>query len=149
MGCGSERVTKVSTNKVDPSQGHIHKHHTESTSASYNKWVHQPFEGIANCIDTLALDDKDSGYYYACEHEWKLALKYVKTGETYKVEVYGPTHDHREKPKIEIVTKYELIQKDNALHMSVIENLSEDGFKPVDQAHITQVYKSVNLSTGK
>jgi len=109
-----------------------------------SKWTYQPFEGIENCVDTIAFDRNDSGFYYACEREVKLPINYHEKGGMIGLQVWGLTSDHHETPKLEIISNYTMqFSGENQLLVSEIEHLEAEGFKKVDAAFVKPVFKKV------
>lgn len=118
------------------------------------RWTHQPFEGIENCIDTIAFAGLDTGYYYACEQEMTLPInRYQKNGSVL-MQVWGYTtslhdhdhdHSHQERPKLEVISKYTMTVTDSEeLRVQSIEHLGPEGFKKVDEAYANQFFQKLD-----
>lgn len=109
-----------------------------------SKWTYQPFEGIENCIDTIAFDRNDSGFYYACEQEVKLPINYTEKGGMIGLQLWGLTSDHHETPKLEVISKYTLqFFGSDELLVKDIEHLGADGFKKADAEFEKPIFKKV------
>lgn len=148
-GCASDRGIKVDL----PPMPEVEEPQPRKRIKIEHKWTYQPFEGIANCVDTIGLSKQDTGFYYACEQEMKLPVKVEMKGNHVEMRVWGFTvslhehshsrgHEDGEKRVLKVLSKYTMdLADDNSLVMKRIEHLGPEGYVEVEKDLVTQVFK--------
>ncbi|MEO9257337.1 MAG: hypothetical protein ABI207_03085 [Crocinitomicaceae bacterium] len=114
----------------------------ELNNLKNTKWIHQPFQDISSCIDTLFLINNQYGYIYSCEHEMKDSITFQVLNDTLFMDIYDYLSEVDLSGGLQIVSKYKFVKTNGNLYLTDIKHRCGDKFESVDKKFLGRnVYK--------